>query len=201
MIAVCLFGNCHHSLLISFRRNRIELNQARVDEMKPFSGSTLQTQPSQGGKKMFYNFKMRHMLFIACIAIAVLLSACSTKTLETPHGQLKVESLAYLRHGGSFYAKNPDRLVLTLTRLDKEMFSVDDLNYVIQSEAYLTDNHGKVYQIAEEFKGATISSSQTDKFRLEFSGKPPKGNRRFVLYWPDNNPLEIERDKHFQLDD
>ena len=148
---------------------------------------------------MFAQPKSRYSLVACLFAIVLLLSACSAATLDTPQGKLKVESLEYLSRTGTFYANDPHRLVLTLTRSDNEMFSVDDLNYIIHSGAYLTDSQGKKYSIARELEDATITDSQTDKFRLEFSGKPGE-DRSFSLYWPDNSPLGIEREKHYMLD-
>lgn len=142
----------------------------------------------------------RFPLIALLAAISVLLFGCSrTATLETPQGQLKVESLEYVNKTGTFYANDPHRMVLTLARADGKMFSVDDLNYIIQSGAYLTDNQGRKYTISREFKGAVITESQTDNFRLEFSGKPGK-DKVFSLHWPDNDPVEIEREKHYLLD-
>ena len=149
---------------------------------------------------MIAKIRSHHVLAALFVAIGVLLCACSPAvTLETPQGKLKVESLDYLHRDGTFNAGDRDRLVLTLTRADKKMFSVDGLNYIIQSGSYLTDNNGKVYTIPDSVRNAEILDSYTDKFRLEFSGKPGK-DRVFTLHWPDNSPLEIEREKHFRLD-
>ena len=139
-------------------------------------------------------------LIVLLMVSSLVLVGCSQNIiLETPQGELKVENLTYIMHSGTFYANDPHRLVLTLTRVDNKMFSVNDLNYIIQSGAYLKDNQGKVYKIPDSVRDSKILASQTDEFRLEFSGKPGK-DRGFILHWPDNSPLEIEREKHYLID-
>jgi hypothetical protein len=149
---------------------------------------------------MLTKFGLRYLLVTVLVVSGVLISACSSATtLETPQGLLKVEELSYQFKTGTINANDPHRLVLTLTRADNKLFSVDDLNYIVQSGAYLTDSLGEQYDIPANVRDSKILNSQTDKFRLEFRGKPGV-NRNFTLFWPDNNPLEIKREKNVMID-
>lgn len=141
-----------------------------------------------------------HRWFTLMILISIFASGCSQSAiLETPQGNLKVESLEYQYYSGSVYANSPHRLILTLSRADGEMFSIDDLNYIIKSGAYLNDNQGHTYSIPDEMAKGEVLESQTDTFRLEFVGKPGK-DKSFLLYWPENEPFELERENHVMLD-
>jgi len=60
------------------------------------------------------------LIFTGCSAIL---------KIETPIGDLKVESLSYYT----------GHLTLRLSHADKKVFTVEDLQYLVQSEAYLFD--------------------------------------------------------------
>ncbi|MBD3320827.1 MAG: hypothetical protein GF350_07015 [Chitinivibrionales bacterium] len=141
---------------------------------------------------MSFRDMFRFGLVILVVITGVFLSGCSRlAVLETPQGKLVVEDLNYTHKSGNLYVYDPHRLILVLARADNENFSVSDLNYIVQSGAYLLDSDFHKFHIHETYRGAKFMEASTDTFRLEFEANDDSSWGDFTLHWPGNDPVEI----------